>query len=339
MKTTLIPVEATDMDKIKIRLNPLYWVLIPLLLVGIWKLNQAMTGYQSEFLGFAENKQSDINTDQDMEVKKVWVTHGQSVRKGDTLISGIKPGLDEEILQATLTREGLAAKITKERQELNAEISRLQNELETKESSLQAKIDAARSESSFFRSLTGAQQGISDEAAHLEKELSEVRASYRKLIHKYKEQLNTPNPVFSQIRQEDAKKEFAVNQKKRLFVTAPFDGIMANVNVREGESIRSFTTIGSMYEPTPPLVIGYINEKHNTHLSVGDSVSVSSLYHPDKSIKGIIVTKGQRIIEIPEKFRKLADVKTYGVEVYIKISPGNAFLQKEVLKIRPKGLS
>lgn len=334
MKTILTPEAATDMDRININLNPLYWVLVPLLMLGLWQLNRAMTGYQSEFLGFAENKQSDINTDQDMQVTKVMVTYGAYVKKGDTLISGIKPDLDEEILQAGLAREELSSKIIKDREEITAGISRLQNELETREGSLQAKIDDARSESSFFKSLAG-QQGTADEVAHLEQELATVRASYGRLINRYREQLNAPSPVQSQIRQVEAKKNYAQNQKKRLSITAPFDGIIANVNVREGESIRSFTTIGSMYEPTPPLVIGYINEKHNTRLSVGDSVAVSSLYHPDKNTMGIIVAKGQRIIEIPEKFRKLVEIKTYGVEVYIRIGPGNKFLQKEVLKIRP----
>lgn len=324
------------MDRIDIKINPLYWVLVPLLVLGLWKLNKAMTGFQAEFLGYAENKQSDINTDQDMYITRVLVTLGDHVKKGDTLISGILPELDEEIRQTSLAREGLTAKMAKDREELMSEISRLQNELETKESSLRTKIDDAREERNFFRSLSGVSQPSSgSEVAILENELAEIRASYTKLIGHYREKLNTPNPVLSQIKQLDVKKEYITNQKNRLFIRAPFDGIIANMNVREGESIQSFSAIGSMYEPTPPLVVGYINEKHNTILTVGDSVWVSSLYHPDKSITGVIMTKGQRVIEIPEKFRKMPEVKTYGVEVFIKINRNNNFLQKEVLKIRP----
>jgi hypothetical protein len=52
-------------------------------------------------------------------------------------------------------------------------------------------------------------------------------------------------------------------------------------------------------------------------------------------IKGVISAKGYRVIEIPEKFRKIPDVKIYGVEVFITIPRANLFLQNEVLKISP----
>ncbi len=323
------------MKNILSRFNPVYWLLVPLLMVSTWKLSHIITGTQASFLGFAENKQSDINSDQDMLVVRVHVALGDHVKKGDTLIYGFKPELDEEIRQADLSKDGLYARIDKEAEEVKAEISRLQNELEVRESALEAKIEQAREESGFYSGLTGSKADKNPEVASLEKELTSVRESYNRLMTRYRQLQKSPNPVQSQIRQADARKSYAEARKRGLVITAPFDGIIGNVAIREGENIKSFTPIVTMYEPTPPMVIGYISEKNTSGISVGDSVVITSLYHPDKTSSGIVMAIGHRIIEIPEKFRKVADVKTYGVEVYIRINSGNAFFQKEVLKIRP----
>ena len=322
------------MKKYSFQANPIYWVLIPAVLAGLWWLSHIITGYQSGFLGFAENKQSDINTDQDMYVVKIHVSLGDYVKKGDTLVTGMRQDLDEAIQQSTLTSQSLTAKIEKDRLELLTEIDRLRNEKETKSSAIQSKIDQAKEEINFFKNLTDSRVDPENDIPSLEKELATVIESYDKLIEKYHVRLKTPNPIQAQILMEDAKKGAAERRKRQLIVTAPFEGIIGNLDIRENESIEAFTTLLSMYEPTPPIVVGYISEKYNSKISAGDSVLVSSLYHQDKNSAGIVMTKGHRIIEIPEKFRKVADIKTYGVEVFIKINQGNKFLQKEVLRIQ-----
>jgi hypothetical protein len=44
---------------------------------------------------------------------------------------------------------------------------------------------------------------------------------------------------------------------------------------------------------------------------------------------GVISGLGHRIIEIPERLRKIPELRTYGREVLIEIPNNNHFLQKE----------
>jgi len=64
-------------------------------------------------------------------------------------------------------------------------------------------------------------------------------------------------------------------------------------------------------------------------VKVGDELEVSSSLHPDHKVRGVVFGLGSRIVEIPERLRKMADFKTYGREVLIKIPEENNFLQKE----------
>ena len=81
------------------------------------------------------------------------------------------------------------------------------------------------------------------------------------------------------------------------------------------------------------MVLAYVQEKYDIKINTGDTVWISSAYNSDKKTKGIISAKGNRIVEIPEKFRKIPDVRIYGIEVFINIPADNRFLQKEVLRI------
>ena len=64
-------------------------------------------------------------------------------------------------------------------------------------------------------------------------------------------------------------------------------------------------------------------------VNVGDNLEVVSSLHPDNGVGGTIIGLGTRIVEIPERLRKIPDFKTYGREVLIRIPPVNPFLQKE----------
>ena len=85
----------------------------------------------------------------------------------------------------------------------------------------------------------------------------------------------------------------------------------------------------SFYEQTPKMVVAYVHESLILQIKVGDSLQVMSSLHPDEQCRGRVSGLGHRVVEIPERLRKLPEVKTYGREVLIEIPPENNFLQKE----------
>ena len=118
-------------------------------------------------------------------------------------------------------------------------------------------------------------------------------------------------------------------------MVAPYDGIVGSLHFREGMYAKAFTNLISFGQTSPVLITAYLQEKYIVNVNPGDSVSVSSLYHQDKIINGVVSSIGQRIVEIPEKFRKIPEVKIYGLEVFIAIPANNTFYQKEIMRIKP----
>ncbi|MBK9257844.1 MAG: efflux RND transporter periplasmic adaptor subunit [Saprospiraceae bacterium] len=327
-----------------LKFNILYWILLPLILLLIWFMNRNVSNQKYEFLGFAENKQSEINVDFDIEITKIHVNVGNKVKKGQLLAEVDKKQIDEELKAIESIKQGLVLKNNISKAEIQTEISKLENRMNEEVTLLRSKLNSITSDAEFYKQLAG-KTGIVDTdlseknptsvyKENLETEIKTITNSYSNQISAYKKLLVLPSSIISEIDNLNTQKAFLKSQQQKFRITAPFDGIVGNINVREGENVKAFTSLITFYELTPPFVTGYLNEKYTANFENNSKVRITSLYHPEKTTTGTIISKGLRIVEIPEKFRKFPEVKTYGIEVFIKIDPDNIFLQKEVLKIQ-----
>jgi len=123
--------------------------------------------------------------------------------------------------------------------------------------------------------------------------------------------------------------DYYKEEEKSLQILAPSDGLIGNILCKEGENIAAFTTLINFYERNPTIVKGYVHESLILQVKEEDSLLVSSSLHPYQPIRGEVIGLGSRIVEIPERLRKIPELKTYGREVLIKIPAANPFLQKE----------
>ena len=135
----------------------------------------------------------------------------------------------------------------------------------------------------------------------------------------------------SQVQQKKLQGEidYYKEEQGKLAIVAPYNGLIGNILCKEGENISAFTKLLNFYERKPTLVKGFVHESLLLQVKTGDRLLVSSTLHPDQKIRGEIIGLGSRIVEIPERLRKIPDFKTYGREVLIKIPNNNPFLQKE----------
>ena len=122
-------------------------------------------------------------------------------------------------------------------------------------------------------------------------------------------------------------------QKQDITVTAPMDGLIGNIFCKEAEHISSYKTLLTFYEPHSGIIKGYVHEDLTLQVAIGSQFRVSSLKDDSKYYDGKVVGLGSRIVEIPARLRKVADLKTYGREVLIEIEKNNTFLQKEKVDI------
>ncbi|MCE2789623.1 MAG: biotin/lipoyl-binding protein [Saprospiraceae bacterium] len=317
--------------------NFFYWILFPLALGLLYWINSRMIARPGTMLGFAESKQADINLPYDVTVDTVFVRAGQSVQKGQALLRVSNREMEFQKKQGEVQKDLYNSKLKRGAQEVRQNILELQTEMNTKLAELRSKKQTIEAESGFFQSLVGGDPAFQlPEVSALEKEMEEVVQSYTRQMQAAETYALLPDENLSNKKLVDQEMSFIEETTDGFVIYAPFDGIVGAVPVASGEFREGYSILTTLVASTPTQVTGYINEREQLQFVAGDSVLVQAAYQVKESILGIIISRGNRIVEIPEKFSKIPGVKQYGIEVYLEIPPSNPFLQKEVLKIGVK---
>jgi multidrug resistance efflux pump len=323
------------------RFNILYILLIPcaylLYLVG--------SNYKSEgafFYGFAENKETELNLDIDCLIAKVYVSPGEEVKEGQLLLEASQAKYDIKLndLEYDLKEQQVNTEL--EKTKLSNSISQLEirkrsdiAELDTEIRSLRAKIELNEKLFDQISSIQVPESSTINKSARielneLENKRAEIIAPFNQQLDILKSQLkNAGQPQVLQRQRINKEKELVGLEKEKLQIFAPSDGLIGNVHCIDGEHISSFNTLISFYERNPTLVKGFVHEKLILEVKTDADLTVSSSQHPNHEVSGKVIGLGTRIVEIPERLRKIPEQKTYGREVLIKIPANNPFLQKE----------
>lgn len=328
----------------KLRFNYLYWILLPVLAFGLYKVALNFNNDAQEFFGFAENKETQINLENPLLVNKIHVTPGQSVTKGQLLMEVTRTELDWKLSDVNHNITELEAKNQLTRAELVSTINRLKAQRIEKVGAIQSQLNTIEAEIAMNEYLIKDTKTISKTSENLlennpnavkikalNEELKATVQPYDVEIAHLEKQLKSANPVQEEINRLKTQRQFIEKEQKRLLIYAPSDGLVGNVHCKEGENISSFSPLISFYEKSPNLVIGYINESLIVEVNIGDSIKVVSSVHPLEQTRGKVIGLGHRIVEIPERLRKIPTLKTFGREVLIQIQSDNKFLQGETV--------
>jgi multidrug resistance efflux pump len=323
------------------KINLLYLAIIPICYF-LYQMNSTLGQSSAFFYGFAENKETDLSHDKAVSIEKILVEIGESVTKGQLLLEVKQSSIDYKIDVANLDLEEFKIKVEERKQELKNKIDQLKIERQTEIAEIEADIKSLEAVIAYNEGLlkdlksfeheniqpkdspnqiklkalresrTLATDPIDTEIAQLQKELAAINAS-------------------SAVSHEKIKGELAYYQdeQKQLSILAPSDGLIGNILCKEGENFQAFSTLLNFYERNPTIVKGFVHESLILQVNVGDSLLVSSTLHPELHVLGQVSGLGSRIVEIPERLRKIPEVKTYGREVMIRIPSDNPFLQKE----------
>lgn len=324
--------------KKKVAFNYLYWLVLPATIGFCYHLYTTASGPQKIFYGYAENKETQIRLDEAVRIKNIAVSPGQEVAKGSVLLEVEYNHADIDIAVTRHTIEQLKKKAQINKNEIRAALQKAVSEKTTKTAALESEIASVKSKLDYQLSLLNKNEKSSwnnpfnQSMEALSKELNSTRDSYNKVIESYKKILEIPSPEEEEARGLQEKLDLLNEAKKKSVITAPFDGLVGSIGCRNSEYVEGLSTLISFYEIRPTEAIAYVHESMSLSLRAGDSVWVSSVLHPVHGAKGTITGLGHRIVEIPERLRKVPEYKTYGMEVYIRLDNKNAFLQKEALK-------
>jgi multidrug resistance efflux pump len=303
-----------------------------------------------QFYGYTDNKETELSLNLSSFVEKVYAKPGMSVKKGDTLFILSKSSIDRDI---KILDSEIAMHIEKKKYneaEIFASISKINAETQNKINEIQSDINIEKAKLEYAKnSIVGVDtkneinlenhpsqikiNKLYDEISSLKKQTSEIIANYQDLLHANRNQNASIQKLLID-------KNYLIDSKNKLYVLAPFDGLVGNINCKENEYKSANATLLSFYELNPASVIGFVHESMILDVKIGDTATIESLLQPQLDpIKGIVTGIGHRIIEIPERLQKIPELKSYGIEVYISIPPNNRLLQKELVKINTNKLN
>lgn len=329
----------------KFSFNILYWLILPILVYACYELSKIIiTNRSKEFYGYTDNNETQLSIDMSSFVEKIITKPGQSVKMGDTLIILSKNNIDKDVrrIEAEIALESekkdfteaeLMTSITKINAETSSKVSQLESEIRIE----QAKLEYARSMLSSTvetKSSNLNDHPSSIKITQLQNEIKTIKSQAETIVNKYKSLINANKSQIAATNKLMIDKNHLIESKNKLYIVAPFDGLIGGINCKEKEYVTSATTLISFYESSPTSVIGFVHENMLLDVNVGDTAFIQSVLQPElKTITGTVTGKGHRIVEIPERLRKIPELKTYGMEVYITIPSDNKLLQKEMVKI------
>ena len=323
-----------------------FYLVVLLLGLSMFFLFKPPAEDELSFYAFAESNETSINYNYPVVIDRIHIQPGQSVKAGTPLLEISRRKAKETLPDQQFRIAELRAEEKIWQQRRDSELSQLRQNVGDDLAELDEQIATLRKELAFKRSLGEGLQTIElEEAAYqpLESKLSDLRAERaRRLAARDLRETNLAketrlgnSPYRERIRRLEAEMTFEEDQKVQPFtVTAPADGLIGNINVKEAEHVQSYETLLTFYEPHSSLVRGYVHEDQTARVTLGDEMEVYSLRPAGPRYVGKVTGLGSRIVETPSRLRKLPDFKTYGREVTIEISPDNVFLQKEKVGVR-----
>ena len=310
--------------------------------------------FQSEptqFYGIADTKETIINSDAPVEIKKIAVVQGQSVDVGDTLAILDRPELTIKINEISHMLSEYKARVLRatdlsitERKKLKAEQDERINEITAQINELEVKYEMNKKLVAELRSVKTTGLEPDDSSTHpilaqiksLRQLLELARNPSNIEIERITKQLMSggkDDPLEVQVQRLSDELKLLQAEKQKLVMVSQIHGMIGSVKFKEGEKVSPFDTIITLHAAAPSYIKGYIHENVYSQVAVGDTVTAKSASDEKQGIKGTVVGVGSRIVDYPERLRRRQDIPIWGREVIIKIPENNNLLLGEKVLI------
>lgn len=222
--------------------------------------------------------------------------------------SGDRARLWDAHMQAQVARaeaeeewEDLDVDVIEDRiEDIEADIEDLQDELEDAQDEFEKYEDLDEENSrrqTAEDDLEAAQEALSEKIRELEAEIrsrDEVKAAYDAALAveaeaKYQYEISLDGPNADQLALAKANLDAAKDALANFVITAPFSGVIADVNVKAGEQVSAETRAVSLVDDSQWFVeTTDVTELEVVNLSVGQSVVVRPDAMPDLELTGTV---------------------------------------------------
>jgi len=304
------------------------------------------------FYGIAETREISVNSENAVEIKKIHVVPGQTIKKDALIVELHQPELEMKINDISHQLQELKVKKLSEDGAIKSQINQLKAGLASTTSDINYQIKQIETRHSINKELTTGLKSLENydgkkeangrsspmdlKIEGLKKELEMAKKLYRIKTDLLKDELNSPENAYS-VQVESLSKELTLlnEEKQKLLIYSQITGIIGSVNGKEGEKVSPFVPIVTLHTKSPSYVNGYIHENVYNKVSIGDTLDIVSMADRNNRISGEVLGIGSRIVEYPIRLRRRPDIQLWGREVQIKIPPDSTLLLGEKVMISP----
>ena len=333
----------------RIKVLHITWVFA---LIGLIVLILVYRGEATVFFGIAETREIFINSENAVEIKRIHVVPGQAVEKGRLLVELNDPQLTGEINKISHTLEEIKATVVSDRETAVSEINELKalkkskiSEINYQIKQLQAQSDISKDLASKLRKVIREKKGETTDpnpADPLQIKIESLKKNLELSVQPLQIKIDTlEKELAAKVQSVDIQKEKLENdlkvlldKKNDLYILSTVDGIIGSVNFKVDEKVSPFNTILTLHTKSPAYIEGFIHENVYSRIALNQNLKVCSLANSMMSCSGEVTGIGSRIVELPERLRKIPENKVWGREVRIRIPDNNGFLLGEKVLIR-----
>lgn len=318
----------------------IYILAILSLLIFLPRLKNKLQD-SDEFYGIAENQIRSYSRSNDVVIQRIKVKLGQAVLAGDTLmifqpksLYYKKQDLASQSRMIDLDRQANQFDIRQQLEQARLRRNSMVEEYRIKTEKL---IRQKKISDSLTRIILSAEGTDSRWDAEL-KTLEELREIEMKNHDHHIQALeielaSAPDPTKekqSTILSEVIRLE---DQEKDLVLLSDTEGMIGQLDVRNGDPVAAYQSLIKIYSTHPNLVTSYIGETYLGKVSLTDSVLIQSMNETGYQLHGKILNLGSRIAPLPDRLKKIPELKAWGREVQIEIPNDNRLIQGEKVKV------
>jgi multidrug resistance efflux pump len=328
------------------KFNYIYILALALLLFFLPYLKYKLSN-SDEFYGIAENPVRTINHDYPVEIIKIFKLQGEAVKAGDTLMQIRRADLESKKHNLIFEKSELDKKILREQEEHTSLLKNLRNrkteviklyELRINEAERNFKPQIEVAKNVFnVQEIEQLKKSFANQIADLNDkktlELNDLNLKTNNEILEYSARQAENITKLQKILKEQQLLESTENS---LFVICPENGIIGMLELNPGDKLQAYSSLCKIYGTRPNIVTIYIGDNQLSSISIGDSVIISSLNISNYTLTGHVNALGTRITALPERLKKIPDLRAWGREVQILIPVHNELLQGEKVLVRKK---
>ncbi len=308
-----------------------YW-FAGLLLISLLLINTQFFKGNTSFLGVSYSDAYTINSDRAATIIRTYVSPGETVSAGDTLITLYSPELELDIEKLRKELILMQSEIEEKNELLESELALFDSEKQQSTQSFNAEINQLAQRLALQKQLVGIESalGDSDQNNELELQIESLKQQLSLELQAIEIRVNdvTQEHLFdvSQIRarQELARQELQWKERMvdNLTRVAQADGVVERVYVKPQEQVDSFTPLLTLNPRHPTSIVGYLVGQKDRNKELGDTVLVRSSEQSSLISSGVITGFGS-VVALPNILQNSSSITTFGLEIFIEIPEDN----------------